>query len=72
MVVAGAGEAPMSHLQQEGRSILPSLSEVVWNSSTESPIMAHSGDGGPPREEPMMMASEPCPMGEWLRPRNGR
>jgi hypothetical protein len=49
-------------------SILPSPSEAMWNSSVESPIMAHSRDGGPPRAEPMMMAFEPSPMGERLRP----
>jgi hypothetical protein len=30
--------------------------------------MARSGYGGPPRAEPMTMASEPSPMGERLRP----
>jgi hypothetical protein len=67
MVVVGAGEAPMLRLQGEGRSILPSPSEAVWNSSAESPIMACSGDGGPLWAQPMSMASEASPMGERLR-----
>jgi hypothetical protein len=46
MVVAGVGEAPMPCLLGERRSILPPPFEAVWNSSVESPIMAHSGDGG--------------------------
>jgi hypothetical protein len=68
MVVVGVGETPVLHILGEGRSILPSLSEVVWKSSTESPVMDHSEDGGLPWAEPMMMASEPFPMGERLRP----
>jgi hypothetical protein len=52
MVVAGAGEAPMSCLLGEGRSILPSPFEAVWNYSVESPVMARSGDGGPPLLSP--------------------
>jgi hypothetical protein len=68
MVMAGAGEAPVSCLLREGRSILPSPSEAAWNSSTESPIVAHNGDGGPPRAEPMTMESEPSTMGEGLMP----
>jgi hypothetical protein len=68
MVLVGLGEAPESHLLGVGRSILPSPSDVVWNSSAESPIMAHSGDDSPPRAEPMMMAYESSPMGERLRP----
>jgi hypothetical protein len=51
-------------LQGEGRLILPSPSEVVWNSSIESSVMAHSGDGVPPRVEPMTAAPKPSPMGE--------
>jgi hypothetical protein len=69
MVVVGAGKAPVPLLLGEGRSILPSPSEAVWNSSVESPIMAHNGDDGPPRAEPMTMASKPSPMGEMLKPR---
>jgi hypothetical protein len=68
MVVARAGEALVPHLLGEGRSILPYLSEVMWNSSAETPVMARSGDGGPPRAELMTMESEPSPMGERLRP----
>jgi hypothetical protein len=52
----------------EGTSILPSLFEVMWNFSVESPVMAHSGDGGLPCVEPMTAASEPSPIGERLRP----
>jgi hypothetical protein len=55
LVVAGAGEAPVPCLLGEGRSILPSPSEAMWNSSVESSVMAHSGDGGPPWVEPMTM-----------------
>jgi hypothetical protein len=54
----------------ERRSILPSLSEAVWNSSAESLIMACSVDGGPPQVEPMTMVSEPSAMGERLSPSN--
>jgi hypothetical protein len=68
MVVVGAGKTPVLHILGEGRSILPSLSEVVWKSSAESPVMDHSEDGGLPWVEPMMMVSEPFPMGERLRP----
>jgi hypothetical protein len=67
MVVADAVEAPVPCLRGEGRSILPSLSEVVWNSSTESPIMADGRDGVPLRVEPMTAAPEPSPMGKRLR-----
>jgi hypothetical protein len=67
MVVVGAGEAPVPLLLGEGRSILPSSSEAVRNSSVESPIMAHNGDDGPPRAEPMTMASKSSPMGERLK-----
>jgi hypothetical protein len=55
MVVADTGEDIKLHLLGEGRSILPSPSEAMLNSSAESPIMAHSGDSGPPWAEPMMM-----------------
>jgi hypothetical protein len=57
MVVAGACENSMPHLLGEGWSILPSPSEAM------SPIMARSGDGGPPRAKPLMMVSEMSPMG---------
>jgi hypothetical protein len=67
MVVAVASEAPVPCLLREGRLILPSLSEAMWNSSAESPIMAHNRDGGPPRAGPMMMASDPSPIRERLR-----
>jgi hypothetical protein len=48
MIVARAVEDPVPCLRGEGRSILPSPFEAVWNSSTESSIMAHSRDGVPP------------------------
>jgi hypothetical protein len=67
-IEAGVGEAPVLHLLGEGRSIFHSPSEAVWNCLMESPIMAHSRDGGPLRSEPMTMASGPSPMGERLRP----
>jgi hypothetical protein len=43
MVVAGVGEAPVPFFLGEGRLILPSPSEAMWNSSMESPVMAHGG-----------------------------
>jgi hypothetical protein len=52
----------------DGRSILPSPSEAMWNSSTESPVMARSRDGVPPRVESMTIAPEPSRMRERLRP----
>jgi hypothetical protein len=67
VVVTGASESPVSRLLGEGRSILPPLSEDVGNSSTGSPIMVRSGDGGPLQAEPMMMASKTSPEGERLR-----
>jgi hypothetical protein len=68
MVVAGACKAPILRLLGKGRSILPSSSKVMWNSLAQSPVMAHSGDGGPPWVEPMMMASELSPTGERMKP----
>jgi hypothetical protein len=59
VVVVGVGEAPVPLLLGEGRSFLPSPSDAVWNSSTESPIMVHNGHGGPPWAKPMTMAFEP-------------
>jgi hypothetical protein len=67
MVVVGIVETPMSCLLGEGRLILPSLSEVVWNSSVGFPGMARSGDSGQLWVEPMTTASEPSPKGEGLR-----
>jgi hypothetical protein len=67
MVVVGAVEAFVPCLQGEGRSILPSPSEVVWNSSMESSVIARNGDSVPPRVEPMTAAPEPSSMGERLR-----
>jgi hypothetical protein len=63
-----AVEAPVPCLLREERSVLPSSSESVWNSSAEFPVMARSGDGGLLRVEPMTVASEPSPRGERLRP----
>jgi hypothetical protein len=68
MVVAGAVEALALFLHRKGRLILPSPSEAMWNYSTESSVMARSGDDVPPRVEPMTAAPEPSPMGEGLRP----
>jgi hypothetical protein len=59
---------PIPCLLGEGRSILPSLSGVVWNPSVESLVMAHGGDGSPPWVEPMTVASQPSPMGEKFKP----
>jgi hypothetical protein len=67
MVVAGAGEATAPCLLGEGRSILPSPFEVMWNSLAESPIMSCNVDSGPSWAEPMMMVSKPSRMGERLR-----
>jgi hypothetical protein len=64
----GAIEALVLCLRGEGRSILPSLSEVVWNSSMESYVIACNGDNVPPRVEPMTAAPEPSATGEMLRP----
>jgi hypothetical protein len=46
VVVMRASGAPVSCLLREGRSEPPYSLEVVWNSSVESSIMAHSGDVG--------------------------
>jgi hypothetical protein len=67
MLVMGASRAPTSCLLGEGRLETPSPSEAVWNSSVESSIMAHSGDGGPLQVEPMKVASEPSPLGARFR-----
>jgi hypothetical protein len=66
MVMAGAGGDPALCLLGEGEP--PSPPEAMWNSLVESPIMAPSGDDGQLWVEPMMMASEPSPLGERLRP----
>jgi hypothetical protein len=68
MVAVGAGEAPAPCLMREGRSYPPSPSDVVWNSSVESHIMARSGDGGPLWVAPMTVASEPSLPRERHRP----
>jgi hypothetical protein len=68
MVVAGAGEAPAQCLLREGRLEPPSLLKAMWNSLVESPIMAHSRDGGLLWVEPMRAVSKPSPLGERLRP----
>jgi hypothetical protein len=43
--------------------VVAGVGEAVWNSLAESPIMARSGDDGPPWAEPMTMAFDPSPMG---------
>jgi hypothetical protein len=58
----------VSCLLGEGRSILPSPFEVMWNSLVEFPILARSEDGSPSRVEPMTTAGESSPMVERLRP----
>jgi hypothetical protein len=55
-------------LLADGRSILPSPSEAMGNSSAEFPVMVHGGDGGLLRVEPMMIAYETSPEGERLMP----
>jgi hypothetical protein len=45
VVVAGVGGAPVLCLPEEGRPKHPSPLDVVRNSSAESSIMAHRGDG---------------------------
>jgi hypothetical protein len=66
--VAGAGRASTPCLLGEGRPEPRSLLKVVWSSLVESPIMAHNGDGGPLRDEPMKVASKSFLRGERLRP----
>jgi hypothetical protein len=51
VVVVGASEGPVSCLLGEGRLKLPSLLDVVRNSSAESSIMARRGVGAPLRVE---------------------
>jgi hypothetical protein len=51
-----------------GETRAPSLLEVMGNSSVESSNMAHNGDGGPQRVEPMKATSESFLLGEGLRP----
>jgi hypothetical protein len=60
----------VSCLLGEGRSTLPPLSEAMWDSSVEYPVLARDGDGGPPRVVSMTATSEPSPMGERLKPPN--
>jgi hypothetical protein len=62
----GGVEGPVLCLWGKGRSVLPSTSEAMWNSSMESSIKACSGHGVPPRVEPMMAIPELSPMGERL------
>jgi hypothetical protein len=68
VVVTGAGGAPAPSLLGQGRPVPPSLLEVVWNSSVESSIMAHRGDGDPLRVEPMKVVSESFLLEERLGP----
>jgi hypothetical protein len=64
--VAGAGRALTPCLLGEGRPEPRSLLKAVWSSLVESPIMAHNGDGGPLRDEPMKVASKSFLRGERL------
>jgi hypothetical protein len=68
VVVTGAGRAPMPRLLGEGRLEPPSLLDVIWNSSMESSIMTHRGDGDPLRVKPMKAATELLLLGERLKP----
>jgi hypothetical protein len=70
VVVTGAGRAPASCLLGEGRLDPPSPHDVVWNSSVESSIMAHHGDGDPLWVEPMKVVPKLFLPGERLRPPN--
>jgi hypothetical protein len=67
-VVTGAGGAPALSLLREGRLEPPTSLEAVWNSSVESSIMAHHGDGGPLRFELMKAMLESLLLGERLMP----
>jgi hypothetical protein len=64
----GGGRSPCDIPSRRGEVDPPSLSEAMWNSSVESPIMARNGDGGPLRVEPMMAVSESSLLGERLIP----
>jgi hypothetical protein len=66
MVEAGVSPAPC--LLGEGRWVLPSATGAMGNPSVESIVIVRRRGSGPPRAEPMAMASEPSPMGERLRP----
>jgi hypothetical protein len=66
-VVMGVGEAPALSLLGKVRLELPSLLEVVWNSSMESSIMARHRDGGPLRVEPMKAVPKSPLLGERLK-----
>jgi hypothetical protein len=58
VVVMGVGGGPVPCLLGQGRLEPPSLLEVVWNSSVESFIMAHSRDRGPMWVKPMKVVPE--------------
>jgi hypothetical protein len=58
----------MPRLLGEGRLEPPSLLDVIWNSSMESSIMTHRGDGDPLRVKPMKAATELLLLGERLKP----
>jgi hypothetical protein len=66
----GASGALMSCLLGEQRPKPPSPLDTVRNSSVETSIMAHRGDGAPVRVEPMKVVPESPLLGETLRPLN--
>jgi hypothetical protein len=53
---------------REGMPEPPPLLEVMWNSSVQSSIMAHRGDGGQLWVERMKAVLELLLLGERLRP----
>jgi hypothetical protein len=57
---------PWCHAFLDSGGVPPSLPKAMWNSSMESPIMAHSGDNGLLWVEPAMVASEMSLLGERL------
>jgi hypothetical protein len=52
---------------RRGEVRAPSPLEAVWNSSVESSIMSHHGDGGPPWVEPMKVMPKSFLQAERLR-----
>jgi hypothetical protein len=67
VIVMGVGKAPTPSLLGEGRPHHPPPLQAMWNSLVESSIMAHCGDGGPLRVEPMKVVPEFLLLGERLR-----
>jgi hypothetical protein len=63
----GAGIAPAVSFLGEGRPEPPPPLEAMWNSLMESSIMAHHGDDGPMRVEPMKTMSVSLLLGERLK-----